>query len=212
MINIYSDLYKRGFEGTDNGLRIPQMDVGDRVMLPEKGEYDLTPISDVPIDLENLDYYAPKWNNIPCANFMDELNKFKLSYNDIYMKYVEGVGNNPSLFQIFQDWYDNQIKKAQLVYNNNCLNEAPKEVDEDEDVEVKPKSTMFQPPILTTPKPITSLFPVGGDGGGGGGEKNCECPNQNISNLGLILLGLGTLTLVLGIKYRKAFKPSGSKY
>jgi hypothetical protein len=158
----------------------------------------------------------PDWQSISCDDFPDEIDKFKRNWVETYLKYAEAVGLTQSA-QVSADGttqnemeleFQKEVENAQMIYDTKCSTSTsfvdevvPREInppnETPETPTETPKDADRMPNINTFPLNISTLgnnTEVGG--GGGGGSVNCNCIDKELSNLGLILIGLGTLVLV----------------
>ncbi len=164
------------------------------------------------LNAEGISKYlqVPDWNSMSCEELPIEIQKFKDAWIEVYLKYAEAVGYTGSetavfdeqlLFKEAEDEYKKELENAETIYSTKCTTTF---VDE-----VVPRDIAPNPEAKTETQPKPEYVPIrttalstnqSGDGGGGGGAELCQCPNTKFSNLGLILIGLGTLILVYNNK------------
>ena len=162
----------------------------------------------------------PDWQSISCDDFPGEIDKFKRNWVETYLKYAEAVGYTQDVVTSSVDEtkinqieleFQKEVENAQMIYDTKCSTSTsfvdevvpreinhPNETPETPETPTEtPKDADRMPNINTFPLNISTLgnnTEVGG--GGGGGSVNCNCIDKELSNLGLILIGLGTLVLV----------------
>jgi hypothetical protein len=157
------------------------------------------------LNAEGISQYinVPDWNNIPCEELLIEIQKFKDSWIETYLKYAEAVGYSQE--QVIDDTsqtnqleveFQKEIENAQTIYDTKCSRTFVDEVVPRDTAQPEPPQNVVTYPNFSNLKTDGEVV----EGGGGGGADQCSCPDRDISNLGLILIGLGTILLVYNSK------------